>query len=63
METIVTVEMIVKLTKEQANNIPNVGDIDLFGDAAIEADVIKALQGLVRETEKRIKLIGQPVAW
>ncbi len=63
METIATVEIIVKLTKEQASNIPNVGDLDLFGEAATEADVIKSLESLVRETKKRIKLIGQAVAW
>jgi hypothetical protein len=62
-ETIVTTEMAVRLTKQQAENIPNVGDIDLFGEVITEQDVVRSLESLARETEKRINLIGKAVAW
>lgn len=63
MQTILTAEIAVRLTKQQAESIPNVGDIDLFGEVVTEADVIRSLQSLARETEKRAANIGKAIAW
>lgn len=62
-ENIVTAEMAVRMTKQQAANIPNVGDIDLFGEVVTEQDVVRSLESLARETEKRINLIGKAVSY
>lgn len=61
MTTLVTVEMAIRLTQDQARNLPTVGAIDLFGDTVTEQDAIRALESLARETTRRIALIGTEI--
>lgn len=61
MSEIFKIESAVRLTKQQANDIQQVGETDLFGETVTADSVIRSLESLARETTRRVEMIGKPI--